>query len=720
MPDRAKLKSTLPPDLHDDVEAAYSTTDAPDPRDVVAELHRKGLLDAGQLKDAVVTLEGELKIRHVARRPPASVGQPEILGRLGAGAMGEVLIAKDPGLNRVVAVKRILPEAAKKGAVIRRFYTEAQITAQLDHPGIVPIHGLVQDDEGGLAYAMKLVRGHTLEDFLEEAIDGDDPHHELSGRLERFLHVCDAMSYAHERGIVHRDLKPENIMVGAFGEVMVMDWGIAKILAHRDDPIAEAEQGTSPNIKGTRIGQVMGTPRYMSPEQATGRNDILSTPSDQYALGLILQEVVTLESALPDDVELAEVLGWAQQGRRKPMRADRALIGIVDKACAVSPDGRYASVADFAEDIRRYLRDEAPLAAPDGIAGRMQRWIGRHRRTALTMIMGLFALLVAAGGGLLSLSGGALAFQQYRSQQREARLTEAMHQAMDKAANLDNRLHDIEALTTGVAYAAEAAMEAPTPRVPYQVLKAKPPGGKNAGRYGQNITVDYASVGANKGKRPDTSDLTRLAALGPVMTQAMVASARGDAKRLSSDARHKHLADKRTPVAWSRIGTWKGIVAEAPGTIAYRDDLPPNQKQLWFRQPKTTRGPGWSGPIRDPNGVGQVVTCSVPWYGDTGMIVGVAAMDVTVEWLAAELEPPKGADGAWLLDKDGKAVAWSGMDHKGDPTQPALPHPEHADKVELGKSGWNQSGGSLAIWSPLNTTGYTYVVIGPESVLAGE
>ncbi len=163
MSERDTLKATLPPDVHDDIERLYDEAPNPDPRDVVAELHKLGLLDAGQLKKAVVAIETNNQIRHLVRRPPDGM-RPEILGLLGAGAMGEVLIAKDPGLNRVVAVKRILPEAAKNKSMMRRFYTEAQVTAQLDHPSIVPIHGLVQDADGGLAYAMKLVRGRTMED----------------------------------------------------------------------------------------------------------------------------------------------------------------------------------------------------------------------------------------------------------------------------------------------------------------------------------------------------------------------------------------------------------------------------------------------------------------------------------------------------------------------------------------------------------------------------
>ena len=418
MAERDTLLSTLPPEVVDDAERLYDDLGGlPDPRDIVGELHKRGLLDAGQLKDAVMSLEASLQIRHFQQKPPKGEAPHTVLGQLGAGAMGEVLIAKDPGLNRIVAVKRLHKEAAQRRSMLRRFYTEAQVTAQLDHPSIVPIHGIVDIGDETLAYAMKLVRGRTLEDFVEEAqgmwtTGRVAETHNLSARLERFLHVCDAMSYAHERGILHRDLKPENIMVGAFGEVMIMDWGIAKVMANSE--IEELDDTSIPmpkGAKGTKVGPVMGTPRYMSPEQAHGETDTMDARSDQYALGLILQELTTLKPAIQDDLGLEDALDWARRAKRLPIkhfhrkgRVPRELVGIIEKATRKKAAARYRDVAALSDDIRRYLRDEAPKARPDNIFQKLQRFISRHRSATLMLLMLMMMAIVVVSG--LGLFGG--------------------------------------------------------------------------------------------------------------------------------------------------------------------------------------------------------------------------------------------------------------------------------------------------------------------------
>ncbi len=527
------------------------------------------------------------------------------------------------------------------------------------------------------------------------------------------------MAYAHERGIVHRDLKPENIMVGAFGEVLVMDWGIAKILAHREDPISEEVPST--NKKGTKVGQVMGTPRYMSPEQAEGANDVIDGRSDQYALGLILQEVVTLEPAIADNLELPAVLGWAQQGKRRPMRASRELTAIVDKACAVDPKKRYATVAHFAEDIRRTLRDEAPLAAPDGIGQRIQRWIGRHRRTAMLAIVALGAMLLIGGAGLITAATSALAVQQYRAQEREASLTNVLHRSMSRAQGVDSALHDVEALTTGMAYAANAALKGAPPRIPYDVRRGEPANKYSAGKRG-NISVDYASVGTKKGTSSPESTLEHLAALGSVMTEAMIATKAGDARRIDGAERAKALGAKH-PILWARVGLTSGAMAIAPGTVGFDANLDNFKKQPWFEAPKKHKGATWSPPILDPNGLGQVISCSVPWFDDDGGIAGVAAMDVNVKWLQGKIRAIKGTD-VWLLDKSGNVMVSTTNDASGPPPTGKLPNDQHADAIVHGRPGWHEgSDGTMAVWSPLRTTGWTWVVVGPTSALqdkAGE
>lgn len=714
---RDTLNRTLPADLHDELERIYDANEDLDPRDVVAELHNQGLIDAGQLKNTLVKLETELPIKQVDKRPPQVLGDPIVLGLLGQGAMGEVLLAKDPGLNRIVAVKRIHANAAKNPGMMRRFYTEAQITAQLDHPSIVPIFGLIQGDDGSLSYAMKLVRGHTLEDYLEDCKIKTDATHMLPARLERLLHVCDAMAYSHERGIVHRDLKPENIMVGPFGEILIMDWGIAKVLAHRDDMPMD-EQPDAQKHKGTKVGSVMGTPRYMSPEQAFGKNDILNGHSDQYALGLILQELVTLDGAIPEDIGLDEVLQWAWQAKRKPMNGPPELVGIVAKACQEEPSDRYDTVQQMADDIRSYLREEPVLAVKDTRSQKAHRWIGRHRRGMMLTVIFLSMALLATGSGLAIAGSGLLAWQQYAAQVREQQLAAVVQKAVFISNKMESHLHDIESLTTGMAFAADAVLEAPKPRLPYDVKHATPPNRTRAQRYFTDITVDYASVSAAKGFSPSTSELTKLAALGPVLTQAMAGSETGDARGMNRKKRLAQISKIGTPAVWARIGLDSGAYAEAPGTKAFVDDKTAPDSTPWFAAPRKTKGISWTGPTLDPRGLGQVVTVSVPWFDDAGHPEGVAAMDISVVWLAKQLTAPKKVKGVWLLNKDLEAIAWSGMDAMVEPELPSLPYPAHNKAIAASPSGWNiASDGTVAVWSRIGPGAWTYVVVSSPDVL---
>lgn len=209
-------------------------------------------------------------------------GGYEILGKLGEGAMGAVSLARDPVLRRTVALKSLLPRASRDGALLQRFVSEMQITAQLDHPHIVPVYGFDRKD-ASVSYAMKLVQGKELEQLLRETaalVKSNSPldvEHALSTRLEIFVKVCDAVAYAHSRGVIHRDLKPANVMIGRFNEVYVVDWGVARqigVAGSAQDRAAESmkEDPSALPSNQTRIGAIVGTPQYMSPEQAAAKN----------------------------------------------------------------------------------------------------------------------------------------------------------------------------------------------------------------------------------------------------------------------------------------------------------------------------------------------------------------------------------------------------------------------------------------------------------------
>ncbi len=246
---------------------------------------------------------------HGSQPPPsdaadaAAVGRPQVPGhqvgdRLGAGGMGEVYAGRDDALNRDVAVKVLLACHGGRPDLKRRFVEEAQVASQLQHPGVPPVHGLGVLPDGRPFFTMKLVKGRTLDELLRERTS---PADDLPRFLKVFEQVCQALAYAHSKNVLHRDLKPANVMVGAFGEVQVMDWGLAKVLTGRErgreeNPPAGSVVKTvrTADADGrTQAGSILGTWAYMPPEQARGEVDRLDARSDVFGLGAILCELLT-------------------------------------------------------------------------------------------------------------------------------------------------------------------------------------------------------------------------------------------------------------------------------------------------------------------------------------------------------------------------------------------------------------------------------------------
>lgn len=271
---------------------------------------RDHLVDNGNNSDETMTDNGprpepHTRVMELAPSPPhrEGLGSDAFVGRfhrrsvLGRGGMGEVTLWHDDRLGREVAVKTMLPHAVNDAAARARFLREARVQGQLEHPAIVPVHELRQDGDGNLSLTMKRIRGNTLAELLEKR---HDPTSASSTTLRRllsaFASVCLALEFAHARGIVHRDLKPGNIMLGDFGEVYVMDWGLAKIIDDAsDDPggpvVPDFSDGAAAVM--TQAGSVLGTLGYMAPEQLEDGIGDVSAATDVYALGAILCEILT-------------------------------------------------------------------------------------------------------------------------------------------------------------------------------------------------------------------------------------------------------------------------------------------------------------------------------------------------------------------------------------------------------------------------------------------
>jgi len=289
------------------------------------------------------------------------------------GGLGEVFVAFDQELHREVALKQIQERYANDPASRSRFLREAEITGGLEHPGIVPVYGLQHDPDGRPFYAMRLVRGESLKDAIRrfhaaEQSDRDPGQRALGfrGLLGQFIAVCNAMAYAHSRGVIHRDLKPANILLGPYGETLVVDWGLAKVVGRGVASLDAAESTLRPSPPGlaseTQPGSAVGTPAYMSPEQAAGHLDQMGPASDVFSLGAILYTILTGHAPFDGD-SIAEVLLRVQEGRFLPPSArgpsvDMALESVCLRAMALRPEDRYASPRALADDIETWLASD--------------------------------------------------------------------------------------------------------------------------------------------------------------------------------------------------------------------------------------------------------------------------------------------------------------------------------------------------------------------------
>lgn len=359
---------------------------------------------------------------------------------LARGNLGEVFIAEDRELNRKVALKEISPRNADQRDSRRRFLVEGEVTGRLEHPGIVPVYGMGFGDDGRPYYAMRLIEGRSLQEVLKDFHAEREERTRLSGSravefrqlLNRLIQVCEAIEFAHTRGILHRDIKPSNIMVGPFGETLVVDWGLAKPYAASDpaasivvdnihdgisgsgvskDSVRSSSSGSHPAVDEservipgltpaahTLAGSMVGTPAYMSPEQASGEAALVGPLADIYSLGATLYHLLTGQPPI-EGKDLASVLLKIRSGKITPPRKlwraiPRSLESICMKAMATDPTERYQSARLLAEDLQRQMADEPIKCHRGSVVERTMRW-ARHHQT-LTASFGAASLVLVA------------------------------------------------------------------------------------------------------------------------------------------------------------------------------------------------------------------------------------------------------------------------------------------------------------------------------------
>ena len=424
----------------------------------------------------------------------------QILRPHAEGGIGMISVAVDREFNREVAFKEIKRQfRAQKGAR-KRFLLEAEVTARLEHPGIVPVYGLGHFQDGRPFYAMRLIRGETLKESIQDfhrkrastsnrrrrsrrAYGNDVQFREL---ISRFIDVCFAIEYAHSRGVLHRDLKPGNIMLGQYGETLVVDWGLAKVTGFNDDT-SEGESDTVKRPEGssdagseslmllvpatgeclteTNSGSAIGTPDFMSPEQAEGRLNELDTTTDIYSLGATLYQLitgltpVTAESGESRPVRLrrSEVLERVRTGRfPRPRQVNPdvspGLEAVCLKAMSLNPEDRYQSAQELLQELRAWMANEPVRAWREPLTVRTRRWVRGHQLAVGIAVTAL--LILAAVSPVMTIQKSQYAARQAENAQREGELRKQAEE--ERLAAVEARDAQTELVTAANRSAEEA------------------------------------------------------------------------------------------------------------------------------------------------------------------------------------------------------------------------------------------------------------------------
>ena len=412
------------------------------------------LMDGAGDADSDQTIKDEHESnKDLASDPGNRQGIEEATTRLriqklhGRGGVSDVYLAFDETLQRPIAVKFLRRENSHSELFRQRLKREAEIASRLDHPGVVSIHWTGTENDGAPYYSMQFVAGKTLAEAIgdlhrssgesKQATFKSSNAFVLRSRklLNHFVDVCQTIAYAHQQQILHRDLKPANIVIGNFGETFVVDWGLAKAVDEKsDDPVVGQSTGENSQQDLTSLGSSIGTPSFMSPEQAQG-DQPTTFASDVFNLGATLYNILTGMPPYRGD-SLVEVLNAAESARFEPVRninkrVPRALEAICHKAMAAVPENRYQSASKLAEDIELFLADETVSAYRDSWAEKVRRWTTKNRTKVMAIASSVIValiLLIAGNALLLNLN------QQLANRETEAiRLQQQTQTALDQA-----------------------------------------------------------------------------------------------------------------------------------------------------------------------------------------------------------------------------------------------------------------------------------------------
>jgi serine/threonine-protein kinase len=569
----------------------------------------------------------------------------QVLGKFAEGGQGEINTAKDRILDRFVAIKSLKAEHVGNEGIVAGFIAEAKVTAQLDHPAIVPLYDLNGGPDQRLHMAMKLIFGQTLRELIDDAVldcrhrkaarGADEELRALKARLEHFIKVCDAVSFAHDKKVVHRDLKPENVMIGQFHEVYVMDWGIAEVMP----------ESSCPTIPPSGEG-ISGTPGYIAPEVISDRP--ASAASDQYALGMILFELAALKPGLCGG-GMAEVFNRTVRGEHEALthllphcRIPGDLRAIIRKTLAMKPEERYPSVAALANDVRRFLQDDETAARPDNPPRRLLRWLARHRVLAAGLVLGVLAAF--AGVTVASVvrhqqSVIALRQRQLLHVHLQSEAARRAHRIdrhlLNTAAVLERFSDELLFLLSGRGGAAKDTAIADTET--FRHPENEPAGTQFSPYYQQRINLVTANCSLAPGVDA-AAVANKIRDLAPMVGDLLplMAAADPDYTPRPPEVLAQRVLSTGLPVAWMYVGLAEGVLIGYPGSGTLPKDYDPRQRP-WYSNAEHAPGVVWSAPYIDASGLDLVMSASRSLRDRNGGLLGVASLDMTFAAILALL-----------------------------------------------------------------------------------
>ena len=601
----------------------------------------------------------------------------ELESELGRGGMGVVIKARDKRLGRCVALKALHPTLEDDATVLRRFMVEAQVGAQLEHPNIVPVYELSTEDAGQPAFTMRLLgqRDPSGRTSKECAAPSDNP-----GRCTRTHSLVDAPASSSSRsrrrdrrtptrrGVIHRDLKPANVVLGEHHEVYLVDWGIAKVLSDDEalDREALGERRTMPSEEmmalienqvsvdadmdtATRHGELIGTPTYMPPEQASGQLELHGPASDQFALAMMLQELITLK--LPRRGAPVEQVFQACAGERYELEEDAegkavppGLVAIVDKATAIDVGARYESVEAFADDVRRFIRGEEVSVHPDPWTRRV--WKRLSARPGL-VLGGVTALILAA-----SLAASFSMYRTIETQRRAAaqaeRLSELSGLVVGRSESIDARFAHARTLVEGLGVAIEELLANDHPvegELRYGVA------GRLVGERGPPLTDPHPVAHYPFPVSWDTPlylyppevpfeaverTIRVMAPLDRRFRAVLLRSVHDGVMTFPESRQRAMLDDGEPPLHVTYVGFENGLLLNYPGYEPFPDDYDPRRRP-WYVEAREGHGVFFGHPYPDASGSAILVPCNRPLHDPEGDFVGVAGADMALDDLARSM-----------------------------------------------------------------------------------